>query len=171
MDYRQIGDSISTLLRTAVPEGGSTSKYDKIPLVNDSREVIVSHIKSTYTTETGEMINGKEVIDTANTYKNMLKTSEGELEGIKTKAKTLEAEISKEKENVKRAKETNNMLQILFWTIIAVIAVYSVGGSWVHGVGFAVLLVGFGFVLYSRGEIEVTDFSSIKQWISTTLGL
>jgi hypothetical protein len=171
MDYRQVGDSISTLLRTAVPEGGSTSKYDKIPLANDSREVIVSHIKSTYTTETGEMINGKEVIDTANTYKNMLKTSEGELEGIKVKAQTLEAEISKEKENVKRAKEANNMLQILFWTIIAVIAVYSVGGSWVHGVGFAVLLVGFGFVLYSRGEIEVTDFSSIKQWISTTLGL
>jgi len=171
MDYRQVGDSISTLLRTAVPEGGSTSKYDKIPLANDSREVIVSHIKSTYTTETGEMINGKEVIDTANTYKNLLKTSEGELEDIKVKAQTLEAEISKEKENVKRAKEANNMLQILFWTIIAVIAVYSVGGSWVHGVGFAVLLVGFGFVLYSRGEIEVTDFSSIKQWISTTLGL
>jgi hypothetical protein len=171
MDYRQVGDSISTLLRTAVPEGGSTSKYDKIPLVNDSRDVIVSHIKSTYTTETGEMINSKEVIDTANTYKNMLKTSEGELEGIKSRANTLEAEISKEKENVKRAKETNNMLQILFWTIIAVIAVYSVGGSWVHGVGFAVLLVGFGFVLYSRGEIEVTDFSLIKQWISTTLGL
>jgi hypothetical protein len=171
MDYRQVGDSISTLLRTAVPEGGSTSKYDKIPLVNDSRDVIVSHIKSTYTTETGEMINSKEVIDTANTYKNMLKTSEGELEGIKARANTLEAEISKEKENVKRAKETNNMLQILFWTIITVIAVYSVGGSWVHGVGFAVLLVGFGFVLYSRGEIEVTDFSSIKQWISTTLGL
>jgi hypothetical protein len=171
MDYRQVGDSINTLLRTAVPEGGSTSKYDKVPLANESREVIVSHIKSTYTTETGEMINGKEVIDTANTYKNMLKTSEGELEDIKAKAQTLEAEISKEKENVKRAKEANNMLQILFWTIIAVIAVYSVGGSWVHGVGFAVLLVGFGFVLYSRGEIEVTDFSSIKQWISTTLGL
>jgi hypothetical protein len=171
MDYRQVGDSISTLLRTAVPEGGSTSKYDKIPLVNDSREVIVSHIKSTYTTETGEMINGKEVIDTANTYKNLLKSTEGELEGIKVKAQTLEAEISKEKENVKRAKETNNMLQILFWTIIAVIAVYSIGGSWVHGVGFAVLLVGFGFVLYSRGEIQVTDFSSFKQWISTTLGL
>jgi len=171
MDYRRVGDSINTLLRTAVPEGGSTSKYDKIPLVNDSREVIVSHIKSTYTTETGEMINGKEVIDTANTYKNMLKTSEGELEGIKVKAQTLEAEISKERENVKRAKETNNMLQILFWTIIAVIAVYSVGGSWVHGVGFLILIIGFGIALYSRGEIEVTDFSSFKQWISTTLGL
>ena len=171
MDYRQVGNSISTLLRTAVPEGGSTSKYDKIPLVDDSREVIVSHIKSTYTTETGEMINGKEVIDTANTYKNMIKSSEGELEGIKTKAKLLEAEISKEKENVKRSKQTNNMLQILFWTIIAVIGVYSIGGSWVHGVGFAVLLVGFGFVLYSRGETGIGDFSSIKQWISTTLGL
>lgn len=171
MDYRLVGDSINTLLRTAVPEGGSTSKYDKIPLVDDSREVIVSHIKSTYTTETGEMINGKEVIDTANTYKNMLKSSEGELEGIEVKAKTLEAEISKEKQNVKRAKEANNMLQILFWTIIAVIAVYSIGGSWVHGVGFAVLLVGFGFVLYSRGETGIGDFSSIKQWISTTLGL
>ena len=171
MDYRQVGNSISTLLRTAVPEGGSTSKYDKIPLVDDSREVIVSHIKSTYTTETGEMINGKEVIDTANTYKNMIKSSEGELEGIKTKAKLLEAEISKEKENVNRSKQTNNMLQILFWTIIAVIGVYSIGGSWVHGVGFAVLLVGFGFVLYSRGETGIGDFSSIKQWISTTLGL
>ena len=171
MDHRLVGDSINTLLRTAVPKGGSTSKYDKIPLVDDSREVIVSHIKSTYTTETGERINGKEVIDTANTYKNMLKSSEGELEGIEVKAKTLEAEISKEKQNVKRAKEANNMLQILFWTIIAVIAVYSIGGSWVHGVGFAVLLVGFGFVLYSRGETGIGDFSSIKQWISTTLGL
>ena len=72
MDYRRVGDSINTLLKTAVPEGGSTSKYDKIPLADDSREVIVSHIKSTYTTETGEMINGKEVIDTVNTYKNMI---------------------------------------------------------------------------------------------------
>ena len=171
MDYRQVGDSISTLLKTAAPEGGSTSRYDRIPLANDSREIIVSHIKSTYTTETGEMINGKEVIDTANTYKNMLKSSEGELESIKSKEKTLEAEIAKEREHVKRSKQTNSMLQILFWTIIAVIGVYAVGGSWVHGIGLAVLLVGFGFVLYSRGEIEVTDFSSFKQWTSTTLGL
>jgi hypothetical protein len=100
MDYRRVGDSINTLLRSAIPEGRSTDKYELIPLVNDSREVIVSHIKSTYTTETGEMINGKEVIDTANTYKNMLKSSEGELEGIKVKAQTLEAEISKEKEKL-----------------------------------------------------------------------
>jgi hypothetical protein len=171
MDYRRVGDSINTLLRTAVPKGGSTSKYDTIPLADDTREVIVSHIRSTYTTETGEMINAKEVVDTANTYKNMLKSSEGELEGIKVKANTLEAEISKEKENVKRSKQTNTMLQILFWTIVAVIAVYAVGGSWAHGIGLAVLLVGFGFVLYSRGEIQVTDFSSFKQWISTTLGL
>jgi len=171
MDYRRVGDSINILLRTAVPEGGSTSKYDKIPLADDGRDIIVSHMKSTYTSETGEMINGKEVIDTANTYKNMLKTSEGELEDIKARSRTLKAEISKEKENVKRSKQTNNMLQILFWTIIAVISVYSIGGSWVHGVGFAVLLGGFGYVLYSRGESESSDFSSIKQWISTTLGL
>jgi hypothetical protein len=171
MDYRRVGDSINTLLRTAVPEGGSTSKYDKIPLVDDGREIIVSHIKSTYTTETGEMINGKEVIDTANTYKNMIKSSEGELEEIKLKAKTLEAEIVKEKEHVKSSKQTNTILQILFWTIVVVIANYSIGGSWVHGIGFLVLIIGFGFALYSRGEIQVTDFSSFKQWISTTLGL
>ena len=171
MDYRRVGDSINTLLKTAVPEGGSTSKYDKIPLVDDSREVIVSHIKSTYTTETGEMINGKEVIDTANTYKNMLKSSEGQLEGIKIRTRTLEAEVSKEKDNVKKSKQVNTMLQILFWTIIAVVAVYAIGGSWVHGIGLVVLIVGFGFVLYSRGETGIGDFSSIKQWISTTLGL
>jgi hypothetical protein len=171
MDYRQVGDSISTLLKTAVPEGGSTSKYDKIPLADDGRDIIVSHMKSTYTSETGEMINGKEVIDTANTYKNMLKTSEGELQAIKTQAQTLESEISKEKEHVKKSKETNKILQILFWTIMAVIAVYSIGGSWVHGAGLAILLAGVGIVLYTRGEKDTGDFSSIKQWISTTLGL
>ena len=97
MDYRQVGESITTLLKTAVPKGGSTSKYDKIPLADDGREIIVSHIRSTYTTETGEMINAKEVIDTSNTYKNMLKSSEGELAYIKSKTKTLEAEILKKK--------------------------------------------------------------------------
>jgi len=171
MDYRRVGDSITTLLKTAAPEGGSTSKYDKIPLADDSREIIVSHIRSTYTTETGEMINAKEVVDTSNTYKNMLKSTQGELESIKTRTRQLKSKISIEKENVKRSKRTNNMLQILFWTIVIVIAVYSIGGSWVHGVGFLVLIIGFGIALYSRGEIQVTDFSSFKQWISTTLGL
>ena len=171
MDYRQVGDSITTLLKTAVPEGGSTSKYDKIPLVDDGRDIIVSHIRSTYTTETGEMVNAKEVVDTSNTYKNMLKSTEGELADITSKAKTLEAEISKEKERVKASKKTNIILQILFWTIVLVIANYAVGGSWVHGIGFVILIIGFGIALYSRGEIQVTDFSSFKQWISTTLGL
>ncbi len=101
----------------------------------------------------------------------MLKSSEGELAYIKSKTKTLEAEILKKKEHVKSSKQTNTILQILFWTIVLVIVNYSVGGAWVHGVGFLILIIGFGIALYSRGEIEVTDFSSIKQWISTTLGL
>lgn len=171
MDYTKVGDSIAILLKSAVPEGGTTQNYDRIAPVEEQRELIVSHIKSTYTTDTGEMLNGKEVIDASNTYKNMLTSSEGELETIRTTSKTLESEITRGKSEIEESRKINNILKILIGTVLLVIVNYAIGGAWVHGVAFLLLIIGFGIALYTRGEISVTDFSSIKQWISTTLGL
>lgn len=170
MDYDKVSQSITTLLKTAVPEGGTTSSYDKIPAVDEQRELIVSHIKSTYTSDTGEMINGKEFVDTANTYKNMLKSAEGQLETIETRTSQLESEISKKRDSIERSKHINNILKILFVTIVLVIVNYVIGSAWVHGIAFVILLIGFGIALYTRGEISIIDFSGIKQWIYTTLG-
>lgn len=171
MDYENIGQSITTLLKTAVPEGGTTTEYDKIPEVEKQRDLIVSHLKSTYTTETGEMINAKEFVDTSNTYKNMLKVAEGDLETIGQREQTLNSHIAIQKDAIERSKQVNTILQMLFVTLLVVIVIYAIGGSWAHAIGFIVLLVGFGIVLYTRGEIDMLDFSAIKQWIYTTLGL
>jgi hypothetical protein len=171
MDYDRASQSITTLLKSAVPEGGTTKDYDRIPVVDEQRDIIVSHLKSTYTTETGEMLNAKEFIDTSKTYKNMLKVSEGEMETIQSKTKTLESEIVKEKDHIKKSKNVNNILKILFVTVLIAIVIYVVLGSWAHILAIIILLLGLGIALYTRGEIPSIDFSSIKQWIYTTLGL
>lgn len=171
MDYDKVSQSIATLLKSAVPEGGTTKDYDKIPAVDEQRDIIISHLKSTYTTETGEMLNAKEFVDTSKTYKNMLKVSEGEIETIHTKEKTLESEITKKKEVIQKSKSVNNILKILFVTLLLAIVTYVVLSSWAHVLVFIILLTGFGIAVYTRGEIPETDFSAIKQWIYTTLGL
>lgn len=171
MDYADISRSVTKLIKTAVPEGGNTSKYNKIRDVDQQRDIVVSHLKSTYTTETGEMINAKEFIDTSNTYKNMLKNTEGELQNIRSKEITLDSKIAEQKGSIQRSKQINTVLQTLFVTLLIVVIVYAIGGPWVHPTAFVVLIIGFGIVLYTRGEMHLLDFSSIRQWISTTLGL
>ena len=171
MNYNKVSQSITTLLKSAVPEGGTTKEYDKLPAVDEQRDIIVSHMKSTYTTETGEMLNAKEFVDTSKTYKNMLKVSEGEIETIHTKTKTLEEKITKQKEHIEKSRNVNNILKILFVAVVLAIPAYVVMGSWAHILVFIILLFGMGIALYTRGEIPSIDFSSIKQWTSTTVGL
>jgi hypothetical protein len=171
MDYADISRSVTKLIKTAVPEGGNTSKYNKIRDVDQQRDIVVSHLKSTYTSETGEMINAKEFIDTSNTYKNLLKSTEGELQTVRSKEVALERTIVEQKGSVEKSKQVNSILQLLFITLLLVTIIYAIGGPWAHSLAFVVLIAGFGYVLYSRGETDLLDFSSIRQWISTTLGL
>jgi uncharacterized membrane protein len=117
------------------------------------------------------MINAKEFVDTSKTYKNMLKVSEGEIESIQAKTRTLENEIIEEKDSIKKSKDINNILKILFVAIFLAIVAYATMGSWAHILVFIILLSGLGIALYTRGEIPPIDFSYIKQWTSTTLGL
>lgn len=171
MDYDKVSQTITTLLKSAAPEGGTTKEYSKIPAVDEQRDIIISHLKSTYTTETGEMINAKELVDISNTYKNMLTVAEGESDTVQTRRQTLEDAIRKQKDHIEKSKNVNNILKILVATMFLAVVNYAIGGPWVHGIAIILLIIGLGIALYTRGEISLIDFSSIKQWISTTLGL
>jgi hypothetical protein len=167
MEFAEATDSINTLLKSAVPEGGTTAEYDKIPGMDSQRDLIVSHIKCTYTNDTGEMLNAKEVVDTSKTYKNMLTTVDGELEDSRGKIHQLETNLQKTTDEVSKTERINRSLMTLLITVTIAVGVYIVLGSWGHGIVLFILVAGFMFVLYTRGEKVSIDFSPIKQWIST----
>ena len=166
MEFAKATDSINTLLKSATPEGGTTSQYDKIPGMDAQRDLIVSHIKCAYASDTGEMVNTKEFVDTSKTYKNMLTTIEGELEDSRNKLRQLKKNVSKTNEEVQKTERTNRILLILLLTVTAAVAAYILLGSWGHGLVFMILVGGFMFALYTRGEKLSIDFSPFKQWIS-----
>lgn len=175
MDYAKTTDAVNILLKSAAPEGGTTKDYDKIPGVDSQRDLVVSHLKSTYTTETGEMLNAKEVVDSANTYKHMLNSSNEELGNTRQKIKRIEARIATTKADLKKAEKVKNVLQVLTLTVVIAIGVYLGLGSWGHTPAFFVLLAGFGYVLYTRGEYVRSDsstkFPDIRQWMYKTIDL
>jgi uncharacterized membrane protein len=110
MEFAKATDSINTLLKSATPEGGTTTQYDKIPGMDAQRDLIVSHIKCAYASDTGEMVNTKEFVDTSKTYKNMLTTIEGELEDSRNKLRQLKKNVSKTNEEVQKTERTNRIL-------------------------------------------------------------
>lgn len=166
MEFAKATDSINTLLKSATPEGGTTTEYDKIPGMDAQRDLIVSHIKCAYATDTGEMVRTKEFVDTSKTYRNMLTTIEGELDSSRNKLRQLKKNISKTREEVEKTERTNRILFILLLTVTAAVTLYVMLGSWGHGIVFLVLVGGFMFALYTRGEKVTIDFSPFKQWIS-----
>lgn len=168
MEFAKATDSINTILKTAVPAGGTTTQYDQLPAVDAQRDLIVSHVKCTYTSDTGEILNSKEFVDTSNTYKNMLTTQTNELEESRGKIKRLEDNVKKGSTEVEKIERTTRILLILLITISITIGLYILGGQYVHGIAFLILISGFMIVLYTRGEKMDIDFSPIKQWISTT---
>jgi hypothetical protein len=175
MDYAKTTDAVNILLKSAAPEGGTTKDYDKISGVDGQRDLVVSHLKSTYTTETGEMLNAKEVVDSANTYKHMLNSSNEELGNTRHKIKRIKEKIASTKIDLEKAEKIRNILQILTVTVVVAIGVYLGLGSWAHTPAFFILLAGFGYVLYTRGESVRLDssgkFPDIRQWMSKTIDL
>jgi len=175
MDYAKVTDAVNILLKTAAPEGGTTKDYDKLPGVDAQRDLVVSHLKSTYTTETGEMLNAKEVVDSANTYKHMMDSSTDELGNTRAKIRTLTEKIATTQTDLEKAQKIKNVLQILTVTVVITIGVYIGMGSWGHTPAFFVLLAGFMYVLHTRGEPVRLDssakFPDIRQWMYTTLDL
>ena len=175
MDYEKTTDAINILLKSAAPEGGTTKDYEKIPGLDEQRDVVVSHLKSTYTTETGEMLNAKEVVDSANTYKHMLNSSNEELGNTRHKIKKIKERIASTKIDLEKAEKIRNILQILTLTVVIAIGLYFGLGYWAHTPAFFILLAGFGYVLYTRGEYVRSDssakFPDIRQWMFKTIDL
>ena len=154
MDYAKVTDGIITLVKSAVPENTDTRKYGEIPEMDKQRDVIVSHLKSTYDSDTQQQLNAKEFVDTAKTYKNMMVSEEGEHDRLKQKMKELESKIQANKDELESSLKVRRVLQILLATATVTLGLYIVGGSFrfVHTLAFFVLLAGLMVVLYSRGE-------------------
>jgi uncharacterized membrane-anchored protein YhcB (DUF1043 family) len=175
MDYAKTTDAVNILLKSAAPEGGTTKDYEKIPGVDEQRDIIVSHLKSTYTTETGEMLNAKEVVDSANTYRHMLNSSDEELGNTRNKIKRIKERIATTKLDMEKAEKVRNILQILTLTVVVAIGIYLGLGYWGHTPAFFILLAGLMYVLYTRGESVRLDssakFPDIIQWMYKTIDL
>ena len=164
MDFAKVTDSILALVKSAVPENTDTSQYKDIPALDAQRDIIVSHLKYSYESGTAEQSNAKEFADTANTYKNMTRVSEGESEKITRKIKELTAKIEENKSEVEKGLRVRRILQILLATTFVTLLVYVVAGSFrfVHAIAFVVLLAGIMVVLYTRGEKIEWSFTTPK---------
>ena len=154
MNYAALTDTIMNVVKSAVPENSDTTKYSEIPEVDKQRDLIVSHLKSTYDGDTNHQLSAKEFVDTAKTYKNMMMSEEGEREKLTRKMKELESQISANKDELESSLKVKRVLQILLVTAVITLGIYIVGGSFqfVHTLAFFVLLAGLMAVLYSRGE-------------------
>jgi hypothetical protein len=175
MDYEKTTDAVNILLKSAAPEGGTTTDYDKIPGLDEQRDLVVSHLKSTYTTETGEMLNAKEVVDSANTYRHMLNSSDEELGNTRHRIKIIKERIATTKMDLEKAEKVRNILQVLSLAVAIAIGLYLGLGSWGHTPAFLILLAGLIYVLYTRGESVRSDssakFPDIRQWMYKTIDL
>lgn len=152
MDFATITDSVNSLIKTAAGTGGNMSSYKDIPSVDSQREIIVSHMKSDYDDKTLNMLNSKKFAESANTFKNLLNSTEGEVQQLHSHAAELETKLHSREADLKLSSSRTTILQILLITIGAVVAIYSVFGwsSYVHLVALASLLSGFGYALYLR---------------------
>jgi len=168
MDYLKKSQEIATLLKSAAPEGGTTSDYDKIPTADQDREVIISHLKSTYTSETGEMLNAKEFTDTAKTYKNMMLGTDDELGKTRNKMKELRDKIQEAETEVGKSEKVKNILLILVVSVGIAVALYIMGGEWAHGSALVVLLLGFWYATLSPDTttpiLTEVDLKWLNDW-------
>ena len=172
MDYLKKSRDIDEKLKAVAQEGGST---ENIPTNDEERELIISHIKSTYTTDTGEMLTAKEFADTAKTYRNMMQGTEDDLGNSRDKMKALREKIADAETEVGKSEKVKNTLFILVISVSSAVVLYVMGGEWAHGGALIVLVLGFWYATYSRMNTvrsePAFEFSDITQWMSTTLDL
>jgi hypothetical protein len=166
MDFATITNNANSIIKTAGGAGGDTTAYQSLEPVDSQREIIVSHLKSEYSDKTIQAINAKVFTDTAKTYKNMLTTNEGEVQKLNSHASELEVKINKREAQLKSSTSKTLVLQVLALTLGAVVAVYTVlGGSpYVHAIGLACVLGGFGYALLLNSEATQGKFTPENIW-------
>ena len=172
MDFATITDRTNSIIKTAAGKGGTTDAYKDIPSVDAQREIIVSHMKSEYSDRTLNMLNAKAFADTANTYKNLTTSTEGEIEKLRSNASEIETKIHGREADLKNSKSRTTILLVLAITVAAVVAIYSVLSSseYVHAFAITCLAIGFGYALYLRGQplsSEDDTCSYIKSFLTS----
>lgn len=146
MDYLKKSRDIDAKLKAAAEEGGTA---ENLPTNDEERELIISHMKSTYTTETGEMLTAKEFADTAKTYRNMMQGTDDDLGNSRDKTKALRDKIADAETEVGKAEKVKNTLFILMISVSSAVVLYVMGGEWAHGGALVVLVLGFWYASLS----------------------
>ena len=169
MDFATITNNANSIIKTAGGSGGDMNAYQNLEPVDSQREIIVSHLKSEYSDKTIKAINAKVFTDTAKTYKNMLKTNEGEVEKLNSHASELEVKINKREAQLKSSTDKTVTLQVLAGTLAVVVAVYTVmrASPYVHAIGLAFIAVGLGYALLLNGDTTKGKFAPVDIWNST----
>jgi len=154
MDFATITDNVNSIIKTAGVKGGNTGDYKNIPSVDAQREIIVSHMQSEYNDKTIRMLNAKAFGDTAKTYKNMLKSTEGEVQKLSSHASELETKVHTREADLKLSESRTAILQVLAGSVAITIAIYAMLGSseYVHAIALMCLAIGFGYAMYIKGE-------------------
>ena len=155
MDYVGLSDDVSSHIRKA---GDAGNQGDPLNHLNSAsggdrgRQTIVSHLLMDYDEKTLNAIKSKKLVDSANTHKNLLTTNDGEIERLHSHARQLETKINDETANLKIGGVKSNVLKVLLGTVLLVVGIYIILGSYenVHAIAFVVLVVGVGYSLYIR---------------------
>jgi len=171
MDFATITNNVNSIIKTSGKEGGTTDAYKDIPSVDAQREIIVSHMKSEYNDKTLKMLNAKAFADTANTYKNLKTSTEGEIEKLRSHASELETKIHTREDDLKNSSSKSLVLQILLMTLASVIGVYYTmrGFEYVHAIALGCILIGFGYSQYVQahpGTTAADIFNSVGNFLS-----
>lgn len=168
MDYGTVTQSANTVIKTAAGSSDDFTEYDKIPAIEEQREIIVSHLRQSYHDETGNALSGKELSDAAQSYKNMLKGTDGEIERLHGHVKEVEARITTARSDLEKSEQIRRILQVLVVTAVVVTGIYATRSSFAHVASLAVLLTGAAVVLYTRGE--AARFKTFWDFVYTNNG-
>lgn len=152
MDYTKSSETIADILKSAAPQGGTTTRYSELANLDAARDSSVSQLKAKYTQETQNKLDTKAFSNVQKTYQNMLYSAEGDLDTIHYAKNDVQSEIDSKKTILIQNEQVRDILQILAATLLATFIVYFVLGSFwfVHLIAFAVLGAGFGYALYLK---------------------
>lgn len=181
MDFFGKTQKIEDIIKAAGVENGTTSKYTDLNPVEEDREQIVSHLKHKFQETSGDVLAGREFELAEQTNRNLLVSVAGKSANIKRKIKEVEMTVDVRKDELKKAKETEEILMVFALIVGIIVVLYLIGSSFsgVHIVAIFIAIAGVVYLFYLRNEDtprkhtepDIPAKGNNKWWTSTTLGL
>lgn len=178
MDFFKKNQSIEEIIKSAGVENGTASKYTDINPIEQDREDIVSHLKHKFQETTGNVLAGREFELADQTNKNLLISATSQSATIKRKIKEVQVVVDVRKDELKKAKENEEILMVFALIVGVIVVLYLIGSNFsgIHIVAIFVGIAGVVYLMYLRSprthtEPHIPPKGNNKWWISTTLGL